>query len=265
MCRLAGYVGSEPRTLASLVFDPPHSLEHAAYAPREMLSGHVNVDGTGVVWWEKPSSEPLRYVTDRPPWSDPNLSHLAPRLRGSTILAAVRSATPGIGFGVSNVAPFVEAGLAGVHNGWIGGFKGEVGHDLVARLSGERFGRLGALNDSLVLFSLVAQTFEDHPGSTLVDAVAETIRVVSKQVVAAGERAALNLVVAADGQMVACRASVDYGLNSLYVREAGSGFIVASEPLDDEESWTSLDKHTLAVLDPMGVESHHLDHEGAGR
>lgn len=228
-----------------------------------MLSGHVNVDGTGVAWWEQGSAEPLRYVTSRPPWSDPNLSHLAHRMRGSTILAAVRAATPGIGFGASNVAPFVDGYLAGVHNGWVGGFRGDVGRDLVGMLSGDRFGRLEALNDSLVLFSLVAQTLDDHPGSTLADAVAEVIRVVSKQLSAAGERGALNLVVASDGQIVASRASVDFGVNSLYVRETGRGVFVASEPLDDEGEWRGLEEHSLTVLTATGVESHHLDHEGA--
>lgn len=265
MCRLAGYVGREPRTLASLIYDPPHSLEHAAYSPREMLSGHVNVDGTGVAWWEEGSGEPLRYVTDKPPWSDPNLSHLARRMRGSTILAAVRAATPGIGFGASHTAPFVEDGMAGVHNGWIGGFRGDVGRNLVGRLSGDRFGRLEAMNDSLVLFSLVAQALDDHPGSTLADAVAEVIRDVSKQLTAAGESGALNLVVASDGQLVASRASVDFGVNSLYLRQTKSGVFVASEPLDDEGEWRALGEHTLTVLTATGVESHHLDHEGANR
>lgn len=44
---------------------------------------------------------------------------------------------------------------------------------------------------------------EDDPALTLADAVAETVRRVSKQVVSAGETATLNLVVASAGQLVA--------------------------------------------------------------
>jgi len=94
MCRFAAYHGP-PRPLAEMLYEAPHSLERQAYVPREMVEGHVNVDGTGVVWWPHGDDEPLRYVTVLPPWSDPNLPTLAPRLQGRTILGSVRSATPG--------------------------------------------------------------------------------------------------------------------------------------------------------------------------
>ena len=68
MCRLAGYVGA-PTTLASLLYDPRHALERQAYLPREMVSGTVNVDGTGIAWWSGEEAEPMRYVSERPPWS----------------------------------------------------------------------------------------------------------------------------------------------------------------------------------------------------
>lgn len=264
MCRLAGYIGHAPATLSSLLYDPPHSLQHAAYAPREMLSGHVNVDGTGVAWWDPGSSEPLRYVTDQPPWADPNLPGLAHRLRSGTILAAVRSATPGIGFGPANVAPFVDGGLAGVHNGWIGGFRGGVGRNLVGLLNEDRFGRLDAMNDSLVLFSLVAQALEVEPGTSLGDAVTETLDSVAKQVLAAGERAALNLVVATADSIVAARTSAGFGLNSLYVRREGGASWIASEPLDDSAGWAPVEAHHLAVITRDGIDFRALQHEGVG-
>ena len=58
MCRLAAYAGP-PAPLSALLYDPPHSLEHQAYAPRELVSGNVNVDGTGVAWWPAHEDEPL--------------------------------------------------------------------------------------------------------------------------------------------------------------------------------------------------------------
>ena len=186
MCRLAAYIGESPVSLSALLYDPPHSLEHAAHAPKEMLTGNVNVDGTGVVWWTPTTSRPLRYVTTSPPWSDINLPNLAANLHGVTVLAAVRSATPGMPYGPANVAPFVDGDLAGVHNGWISGFRSGLARRLSLPLGEERFGHMGAVNDSLVFFSLVAQVLDDQPAFGLAEAVAETVQSVAKEVVAAG-------------------------------------------------------------------------------
>lgn len=265
MCRLAAYVGKSPVSLAALLYDPPHSLEHAAYEPKEMVTGNINVDGTGVAWWPDGSSQPLRYVTIDPPWSDPNLPSLASHLVGVPVLAAVRSATPGMPYGPANVAPFVDGDLAGCHNGWIGGFSEGQGRRLSLGLSEERFGRLGALNDSLVLFSLVAQLHEDRPGTDIADLVAETVETVAKEVVAAGEQATLNLVVASRSRVVATRTSVDFAVNSLYVREDDSGVWLASEPLDQAGEWSAVPEGSMVELSSTGVDTQRIDHPGAPR
>ena len=49
MCRLTAYAG-EPLTADALVFGGTHSLLEQSYDPRELLHGHVNADGYGVVW-----------------------------------------------------------------------------------------------------------------------------------------------------------------------------------------------------------------------
>ena len=108
MCRLAAYIGSEDIAASTLLYDMPMSVERMAYAPRELLSGHVNVDGTGVAWWADGPSTPLRYITEKPPWSDPNLPTLAPTFRGSPVVVAVRSATPGLSHGTDHVAPSIR-------------------------------------------------------------------------------------------------------------------------------------------------------------
>ena len=48
MCRLTAYAG-EPLTADALVFGGTHSLLEQSYVPRELLHGHVNADGYGVV------------------------------------------------------------------------------------------------------------------------------------------------------------------------------------------------------------------------
>lgn len=262
MCRLAGFIGHEPITLAALLYDPPHSLEKAAYMPRELVSGTVNVDGTGVAWWPDEATEPLRYVTTQPPWSDANLPGLAPALSGRTVLAAVRSATPGLPFGPDNVAPFVVDGLAAVHNGSIGGFCGAVGRELLAGLSDERFGQMTAMNDSQALALLVAQHVEDEPGADLAQAVTAAIHTTAKIVTAAGEQASLNLAVAAREEIVVVRTSAGTALNSLYTRHTPQGSWVASEPLDGSSEWTPAPEHSLTILTADQTAVRQIAHDG---
>lgn len=265
MCRLAGYVGHQPIALSALLYDPPHSLEKAAYAPRELLSGTVNVDGTGVAWWEEGATAPLRYVSTQPPWSDPNLPGLAPSLEGTTVVGAVRSATPGLPLGPANVAPFVIDNIAGIHNGWIGGFRQGVGRDLLAALDNEHFGQLDAMNDSLALVLLVAQFRADTPNGDLRDALAATIQHTANVVTAAEQRATLNLAVASADEIVVVRTSVATEVNSLYTLADSTGSWVASEPLDQEADWQAVPDHSLVRLTKAGIEVRPIDHEGTSQ
>lgn len=264
MCRIAAYIGDRPLPLSALLFDPPHSLEHAAYAPKELIWGHVNVDGTGVAWWDEGRADPLRYVTDKSPWADPNLSDLAPVLSGTPLLAAVRSATPGIPHGPQNVAPFVSGDLAAVHNGWIGGFRDGVGRSLLNTLSDARFSEISSMNDSQALFQLVCQQIDDNPGIEIRDAVSETFRLVAKTAIAADLAAALNLVVASESEIVATKTSAGTEINSLYTLRTEGGNWVASEPLDDADPWEPVPEHSLVVLTGDSAEVFPLDHEGVG-
>lgn len=262
MCRFAAYIGTEDLAVSTLLYDMPTSLERLAYAPRELLSGHVNVDGTGAAWWPAGSETPLRYVTEKPPWADPNLPGLAPTFRGSPVIAAVRSATPGLPFGPDNVSPFTLDDLAGVHNGWIGGFRHGVGRTLLGRLSDEKFARLSVMNDSLALFLLVGQYRDQDMNDELSSAVTAVIGDIAKTVVAAGEAATLNLVVGSGSEIVAARTSVSTEVNSLYYRSGPSGSWLASEPLDDTAEWLPMPEHSVAVLNGDGIETIALDHEG---
>lgn len=261
MCRLAAYIGSEPLALSALLYDPPHSLQHAAYKPRELLLGTVNVDGTGAAWWPEGATTPLRYVTTHTPWADPNLPGLAPSLLGSPVLAAVRSATPDLPFGTDNVSPFVVGRLAISHNGWIGDFRKGVGRTLLGRLSDVRFSQLSAMNDSLALSLLVAQQLDNAPDQDLSDAVVSVITDVAKVVYAARKEATLNLVVASADSIVAVRTSVNFAINSLYTRRTTAGSWLASEPLNDD-IWEPVPDHSLVVMTADVIDITALEHEG---
>lgn len=254
MCRIAAYVGP-PVPLARLLYEPAHSLEVQSYRPREMLSGTVNVDGTGVAWWPPDSGEeaPLRYVTEKPPWSDSNLPLLARRLRGAPILATVRSATPGIGGGEGAVLPFTHGALAGSHNGYLGRFRESTCAALLARLPADLLGGLDTVTDSALLFLLAVEAWRVHGDPAR--AAEEAVGVAGEAARRANAPASLNLVLATAQEVVAVRHAVELEPNTLYVREAEAGYWLASEPLDgDRESWRAVPHDAVVTLDRRGIQ-----------
>src|SRR3712207_7162131 len=97
MCRMIAYLGKPERSLSSLVLDPEHSLLVQSYAPKEMMSGVVNADGFGAGWYvPEVDDEPAVYRSNAPIWADRSFASIAPKVRSATVLAAVRSATPGL-------------------------------------------------------------------------------------------------------------------------------------------------------------------------
>ena len=239
--------------LATLLYDAPHSLNHQAYAPREMLMGHVNVDGTGVAWWPDPVEEPLRYVSERPPWSDPNLPALSRRLTATMALAAVRSASPDVPFGPAQIAPFTYGGLAFAHNGWLGRFREATGRELASRLPDHLYGALNAVSDSLLVFLTLVRHLEERPEGGLAAALRSTVTEVVGVCAHAGTFATLNLVVADGTRIVAVRTSHGTeGNNPLHLLQGGErwpgGAVLASEPLDDDSGWEAMaDDHLLEL------------------
>jgi glutamine amidotransferase len=243
MCRLAAYTGT-PVTLSAALFDPPHSLYEQAYRPNEMIHGTVNVDGTGVAWWNSESDDPMRYVAPVAPWQDPNLAGLAGRLSGDTLLAAVRSATAGIPLGAADVAPFAIGEYAAVHNGFIRGFRGAVGKELVSSLPEEQHRHLDTMNDSKLLF---LKTMEHHDGS-LMDAMRTALTETETALARHDTTATLNLVVAHRNEIVAARHSFGDDVNSLYVAAVDGGHWIASEPLDGDSAWKLVPEHHLVKI-----------------
>lgn len=269
MCRLAAYVGA-PAALSTLLLDPPHSLLVQSHDPREQIHGQLNVDGTGVAWWsaEEPGAPPLRYVTERTLWSDPNLAALAPRLFGRVQIAAVRSATPGVLFGPGNVAPFVHGALAGAHNGFLGRFREATGRALAARLPDAQYAALDAVSDSQLLFLRTASLLEGgaEPLAGATPLAAAVRAAVLEAAALSREHAAgstLNLVVSDGESVVAARLAEGCAANTLYTLEGGRRWpeasLLASEPLDEDPAWQPVPEGTLVELTADGVARHALD------
>jgi len=255
MCRFAAYVGP-PAPLSTLLYDPPHSLEVQAYAPREMRSGTVNVDGTGIAWWPEPGP-PLRYISDKPPWSDPNLPLLAPRLRAGTQLAAVRSATPGMTLGAAAVAPLLFDHLAGAHNGFIDGFGGGWARVLLERLPDDLHAAIDVRSDSAVVLATVAHQLREGPDRGLAGAVAAAITSIAAVCDERSINATLNLLVSDGREVVASRAAAGTAANSLYLLASGGRWpaatVIASEPLDDDARWAPVADQSVVTVTPDGT------------
>jgi len=253
MCRMAAWLG-EPRALSWMLHDAPWSLQEQAYRPREMVTGTINVDGTGVAWWDpmEPSAPPLRYVTTATPWADANLGSLAPRLHSHLQLAAVRSASAGIPHGVNNVAPFCHAGHALAHNGFIEGFRTGTARALRHRIDDDLVDAMDAVSDSLTLFMLVLSRLRQE--GDLAAAVTRAFSDVAEIVGAHGVGASLNLVMADGTTLLATRGAIGHcTANSLYLQHSDEGTVLASEALDEGPGWQPIPVDTGVVVTMDGV------------
>jgi gamma-glutamyl hercynylcysteine S-oxide hydrolase len=243
MCRMAAYIGPAA-PLSTLLTDPPHSITRQAWAPIHLGDCAVNVDGTGVVWWEEGHPEPMRYATQSPPWADANLTKLAPRLRGRLQIAAVRSATPGMPFGAGAVAPFTIGNLAVSHNGRIKTFMGPVARGLLGRLPDDIWNGTGTVTDSVTIAMTIAAELRERPAEGLAGAVAGTVRLVEKACRDEGQTATLALLTSDGERLVGVRAAVDDPAPSMFAlhgsHERPGVALIASEPLDDDHAWAEV-------------------------
>ena len=225
MCRHAAWLGA-PRTLASLIHEPPHGLLVQSYAPRRQRHGLINADGYGMGWYDPARPEPVRYRRSVPMWTDANLTALAEIARSTCLLAAVRSATAGMPVEESATAPFADGA-------WLLSHNGRVDRDAVKDLAD------GAEStcDSAWLAAAVFQ--RGRAGAGLGEAVADVV-------VRAGEKdpaARLNLL-ACDGASIAATVWGD----TLFQQRHHDGVLVASEPLDDAPGWRAVPDRALLTV-----------------
>lgn len=246
MCRMAGYVGPTLR-VGDIVSAPRHSLLLQSYSPREMQSGTVNADGYGAaLWLEDGRPDPALYKTAVPIWADLNLGWMNERLAVRSIVAAVRSATPGIGFELANVQPFARGNIAFAHNGFISKFRGRAQRKLREGLGHDAYESIEGSSDSEHIFALVL----DAPGETLRDKVrAAVLRV--EGICAELDRTAVATLLLGDGeQLVGVRWARGLRPATLYWSPfAKGGVCFASEPLDGTK-WREVPADHIAISRP---------------
>ena len=237
MCRHLAYLGP-PVALRSVLTDPPFGLYRQSWAPRQQRHGAVNADGFGIGWYADGDPVPARYRRAVPIWGDASLPDLARVIRSGAVLAAVRSATPGMALGEAAVAPFAAGNWLFSHNGVLSGWPASA-QPLAVRTDVSVL-ELEAMVDSAFLWALVLGRLRSGaPGDV---ALAATISAVE----AAGGSGRFNFLLT-DGRSVAATAAGD----TLWYRQGDAAVTVASEPGDDEPGWTQVpDRHVLSVVSP---------------
>jgi len=244
MCRMAGYAGAVVRA-GEIVSAPAHSLLVQSYKPREMQSGTVNADGFGAaLWLDDGKPEPALYRTAAPIWADPNQAFVNQRLSVRSLVAAVRSATPGIGFELSNVQPFARGHIAFAHNGFIRDFRRGAQRALREQLGNEAYESIEGSSDSEHLFALVL----DGTG-TLSARVAQAVLRLEAICAALDRTAAATLLLGDGEQLVGVRWARGCRPPTLYWSPFARGVCMASEPLDGER-WKEIPPELVAVAVP---------------
>ena len=247
MCRLTAYLGS-PLEAHALVFAGSHSLYEQSYLPQELLGGSVNADGYGIVWYR--GDTPVRIGGSRPIWRDVELPGVLESTTSPMILAAVRNATPGIPVDDSGSPPLIHERWSFILNGFVEDFRASYMRTLRSGLPDDLYGELRGSSDSETLFLLAVSALNE--GASLRDAL-EHIRTVVLGAVRGDRHEAQLTMVLADGQSLAAlrTASVE-GTNSLYLASghplAPDGTLLASERLDDDDSWAPVEAHQILQL-----------------
>ena len=213
-----------PRTLSSLVLEPPHGLLRQSYAPRRQHRGLLNADGWGVGFYADGRSAPVRWRSSRPLWGDASFASVSPVLRSGAVLAAVRSATPGMPLDESAAAPFTDGRWLLSHNGRVDRSVLPMRHDAES------------VCDSAVLAA--------HVLAEGVEKLAGTLREVARL----DPAASLNLLLTDGTRIVAAT----WGDSLSYLEEA-DGVAVASEPWDDDPRWVDVADRRLLEVTPTGI------------
>jgi glutamine amidotransferase len=227
-----------------LLADPPYGLVRQSWAPRRQRHGTVNADGFGVGWYVEGLPEPARHRGAGPVWADETFADLTRVVTTGCLLAAVRSATPGMPPGAAATAPFRRGRRLFSHNGRLEGWP-KAAEPLAARLPPGPLLGLDALSDSGLLWALVDDLLDRgrDPGAALADVVRLAREVTGGR---------FNFLLT-DGATVAATAAGD----SLYWRvlpgEEQGGVVVASEPYDDQAGWFEVPDDHLVVAAAGGV------------
>jgi predicted glutamine amidotransferase len=253
MCRLFALSGgSEPVSAEVWLLDAPDSLA---------VQSHRNPDGTGLGTFDA-SGRPIVQKQPISAYNDTAFACEARRERSRTFLGHVRFATAGA-LTIENTHPFEQERRLFAHNGVLAGLpelEAELGADL-ALVKGQ--------TDSERLFALITRETRRREGDVRAGIVAAVEWIAANLPIYS-----LNLIVATATELFALRYPEG---NTLYVLERGAGgtsgaaplrhrsslgtrlrseeaarrpvVVLASEPMDDDPGWRSLQTGELLHVD----------------
>jgi glutamine amidotransferase len=170
MCRIAAYLGREQIPLSSLVLEPEALPARPELCSKGDDERGGNADGFGAGWYApEVDDEPAVYRSNAPIWADRSFASIAPKVRSATVLAAVRSATPGLPAEESGVPPFASGPYLFAHNGAIKNFRATAMRPLRDALSDASYSeaprRDGLRNHLLPSSSIGCATQRPTPGT----------------------------------------------------------------------------------------------------
>lgn len=225
MCRHIGWLGA-PRSVASLVLEPPSGLLIQSYAPRRQKHGLMNADGWGVGFYrpDAPGEPPCRWRSASPLWGDASFASVAPALRSGCVVAAVRSATVGMPIDASAAAPFTDG-----H--WLLSHNGVVDRSVLPATRGAE-----SVVDSAVLAAHLFARGVDRLGDTIAEVGADD------------PNARLNILAGNGSRLLA----TTWG-DTLSVLTTTEGTALASEPYDDDGRWRDVPDRHLVDVGPDGI------------
>jgi glutamine amidotransferase len=236
VCRHLAWLG-EPRTLADVVLDRPHSLLRQSWLARRMRQGTINADGFGLGWYSPERKAPVRYRRAVPMWTDANITSLGPLTRSSCVLGAVRNATVGMPIEETSTAPFAWESVLLSHNG-------RVSLPVVwGLLTSEPEPPVPDSRCDAALLAAVVRSRMAR-GQPLAEAIAGVV----VELGSADPDARLNLLATDGGQLVATTWA-----ESLSYRAEADGMTLASEPDDPGPDWVDVPDRRLVVADAHTV------------
>ncbi|MGD1908020.1 MAG: ergothioneine biosynthesis protein EgtC [Leptolyngbyaceae cyanobacterium] len=253
MCRLLGYLGP-PLSLQKLILEPPHSLVVQSYAPKELRVALLNADGFGLGWHHPTrTTEPFTYRSTLPAWNDVNLEPLCRYIESGSVLAYVRSATPGQGLDISNCQPFQSGQLLFTHNGYINHFRDTLYRSMGQTMGDRAYGQVRGSTDSEHIWGLVLSELEWQPDLPLENALEQALTTLVKLAHQHKTSFAANILISNGDRLVGCRFATDGPAPTLYwLRPSdafGPGTLIASEPLFDG-AWTACPDAALFTVEP---------------
>jgi len=257
MCRIAAYIGEEIK-LETLVLNVPHNLMVQSYAPKELISGSVNLDGFGCSWYNrKVESNPAQYATLLPLWADYRFPSIAKAVTSSVIIAAVRNATPPLPNELSAVQPYANGKYMFVHNGFIKDYE-KYRRKMENDLPDEQFSGIQNRSDSAVIFAVFMWKLSELKNSEhpIRDALINTLDWIKGFDSEVNISANLNIGISDGENLTFIRHEIDGVCNSLYYNPSHkllpNGVFIASEALDDDAGWIAVPDNSMIEIELGG-------------